>query len=734
MKCARIGGPVAEGLEPRRLFTGLPAGFSESVVAGGLGTPAAMDVLPDGRVLIATQPGDLKVVKGGALLPAPFVHLPVDSSGERGLLGVAHDPNFAANGFIYLYHTVPAQNGSAAFNEISRFTAAGDVAQPGSEVDILRLSDLSSATNHNGGAIHFGADGMLYVGVGENGNPANSQTLTNLLGKVLRINVSGIAPGDPVNDVQKLIPPDNPFVGVASGINAAIDALGFRNPFTFAVQPGTGTIFVNDVGQSTWEEIDRLVLGGNYGWNLTEGFATSPPSSGLGPGVYQDPLLAYNHSGAPAGGGIGIVGGAFYDPPAGASDPFPAAYAGKYFYQDLGFQWVRVFDPANPGSLADPDTSSSFATNDAPNQVDLAVAPDGGLYQLAQANGGELLKISFGSATQSQPPTPSISIVSGLRGGRFDAGRPVRFRLAASDATDGPEPAARLQYRVDYLTSLDQTPGGIAQPFVDDVTGSAAGTFTPATSGSYELPDVLYRITLTATNSAGATATVVRDIAPNTAKLVVRTAPAGLPVEVDGQTVSTPAMLTSVAGFTHEVVAPAVQTSGGIFGGFVRWSDVGAMAHSIRAKAVGTNLTAVYGATVRIEAEALSLAGYSTESNRAASGGADIALDSISADPRSGTASFAFGGPSGTYHILAAYFDTSDGVSTLSVTLGGAQVATWDLNSATGGPTPGVRARRVRRLGGFQLTTGETIVLAGSSLSPDSARWDYIEFIPAPAR
>jgi glucose/arabinose dehydrogenase len=378
-----------------------------------LGSPTAMDVLPDGRVLVASQTGDLRVIKNGKLLGTPFVHLTVDSSGERGLLGVTHDPNFQTNHFIYLYHTVSAANGSPAFNEVSRFTAAGDVALAGSEVDILQLSPLSTVPYHNGGAIHFGLDGMLYVDVGENTNPANAQTLSNLLGKTLRIDVSDIQPGDPVNDVAKLIPADNPFTPghatVATGINQAIYALGLRNPFTFAVQPLSGEIFINDVGLSTWEEIDKLVPGGNYGWIDSEGFKQpSDPATTIG--VYQDPQLAYNHVGGPTGGGSAIVGGTFYEPPAGATHPFPARFDGKYFYEDLSKDWIRVFDPAHPGTLANPDTSSGFATGTVNNPVDITMAPDGGLYYLARGGGGELLKISYAGRARPAITTQPVSV------------------------------------------------------------------------------------------------------------------------------------------------------------------------------------------------------------------------------------------------------------------------------------------------------------------------------------
>src|SRR5262249_37620871 len=149
------------------------AGFTETSI-GGLSSPTAMDFAPDGRLFVCLQGGSLRVIKNGALLSTPFLTRTVDSNGERGLLGIAFDPNFDANHFVYIYYTVP---GSPAHNRVARVTASGDTEQqpPGSsEVTLLDLNNLSSATNHNGGALHFGPDGKLYIAVGENANPANS--------------------------------------------------------------------------------------------------------------------------------------------------------------------------------------------------------------------------------------------------------------------------------------------------------------------------------------------------------------------------------------------------------------------------------------------------------------------------------------------------------------------------------------------------------------------------------
>ena len=319
-----------EALEGRCTPTALPAGFTEAAVATGLSSPTAMEFAPDGRLFVLKQAGNVEFVRGdGTTWTA--LHLNVDSQGERGLLGIAFDPAFASNHFVYLYYTNPGAGGAAwatgEHNQLSRFTV--DDSNPTrpifkDEAPILDWDNLSAATNHNGGAIHFGLDGMLYADAGDNaqtftqgGNTYRvSQTLSDLLGKQLRIDVGAFNRGVATRDdtaVGHLIPADNPFVGMAPGINQLIYALGLRNPYTFAVQPGTGTIYINDVGETTWEEIDRSVPGANFGWSggNTDGFGhPSPP----GPGVYQDPLLAYNHSGGPAGGGIAIVGGTFYNP------------------------------------------------------------------------------------------------------------------------------------------------------------------------------------------------------------------------------------------------------------------------------------------------------------------------------------------------------------------------------------------------------------------------------------
>ena len=350
----------------------LPAGFTESQFGADLGGgPTAMAFAPDGRLFVCLQGGQVRVIKDGALLADSFVTIPVDSSGERGLLGIAFDPNFASNQFVYLYYTTSTV---PIHNRVSRFTANGDVAVAGSEVVLTNLENLG-ATNHNGGAIHFGPDGKLYVAVGENANAQNAQTLNNRLGKILRINSDGS------------IPADNPFFNTATGANRMIWALGLRNPFTFGFQPGTGRLFINDVGQNTWEEINDGIAGSNYGWSTCEGVCMPARSS------FRDPLFQYGH-GTSSTTGCAIVGAAFYNPPV---IQFPDTYTGKYFFGDLCSGWIRIFDPAT-------GTASEFATGIS-TLVDLLVGPDGCLYYLARGNNGQVFRVS---AVPSQPLNVSV--------------------------------------------------------------------------------------------------------------------------------------------------------------------------------------------------------------------------------------------------------------------------------------------------------------------------------------
>ena len=221
------------------------------------------------------------------------------------------------------------------------------------------------------------------MAVGENPRPSAAQSLDATLGKMLRINKE---PNDP-------IPDDNPFDARTTGDNKAIWALGFRNPYSFDVQPDTGRIFINDVGQKTWEEINDGVSGANYGWPVYEGpyrYAQGRKKKGSR-GYYGYPLLyAYTHN-----SGCAITGGAFYNPPADANSPFPNDYRGDYFFADFCGGWINKLDP-DPDK--DPNSKSvevtGFASGAGEFPVDLKVGSEGDLFFLAR-DPGSVEKISY---------------------------------------------------------------------------------------------------------------------------------------------------------------------------------------------------------------------------------------------------------------------------------------------------------------------------------------------------
>ncbi|HEY1377080.1 MAG TPA: PQQ-dependent sugar dehydrogenase [Gemmataceae bacterium] len=323
----------------------LPPGFTADAVAAGLTGATALEVAPDGRVFVCEQTGALRVVKDGKLLPEPFVTLPVDATWERGLIGVTVAPGFPHPPHVFVCYVAARPY---PHHVVSRFVAAGDVAGPGGETVLFEGDDQTKLggtvpAGHQGGAVHFGADGKLYVAIGDQTAGRPAQELNSLLGRLLRINPDGSIPGD------------NPFVSRATGKYRATWALGLRNPFTFAVQPGTGRLFINDVGGRA-EEINEGVAGANYGWPTVEHGPTADPR-------FRGPIHHYPTA--------CICGGAF----APADLAWPAEYRGRYFFGDFNHGWVKTIDPAAP-AVAQP-----FATG-LRRPVDLRFGPDGCLYVL----------------------------------------------------------------------------------------------------------------------------------------------------------------------------------------------------------------------------------------------------------------------------------------------------------------------------------------------------------------
>jgi uncharacterized repeat protein (TIGR03806 family) len=345
----------------------LPPGFAESKVADGL-NPTTMTFAPDGRLFLCEKQGLLRVIDGDKMLPGPVLDLTakVDAWNERGLLSVCFDPEFAKNGWIYVYYThnrePEKKSRTTSNNRVSRFTLKGNVADMKSEKVLLELNNLSKIGWHNGGGLAFGKDGKLYISTGENSKDSNAQDGTNLLGKLLRINKDGS------------IPEDNPNYKEFQRENRAIVALGLRNPFSIEVQPTTGLLYVCEVG-ANYEQIEGYDTSAapvalNYGWPGIDG----PPRNQNKPAGYQAPVYPYDHG---RGEGLALCSGDFYNPAKPGSGAFPREYTGRFFFSDYK-GWIKSIDPAKPEQRDD------FA-KDINRPIDVEVAPDGALWYIARA-------------------------------------------------------------------------------------------------------------------------------------------------------------------------------------------------------------------------------------------------------------------------------------------------------------------------------------------------------------
>jgi len=369
----------------------VPQGFTDALVAGGLGNPTAVDQLPDGRFLVTSQSGQLRVVQGATVTTALDLAAlsKVCTNAEEGLLSVAVDPQFSTNGHIYLFYTAAvgscALNGASpggAKNRVSRFTLSGSTVNASTEVTLLdNMPEWEG--NHNGGDVHVANDGTLFVGVGDGGagrpdsNPADL-SLPN--GKILRINLDGTIPANNPHGSTACRtswgPPGSPKVC------GEVWADGLRNPFRlgFDRSAPTPTFRINDVGQNTWEEVDTGTAGAHYGWPCREGPATATSSAPCNAPT-TDPVLFYNHS---TGCDV-ITGGAFVPP----NDW--AGYQGAYVFVDFGCGQMFVAQPgqteplrplSQPERRRRPTSSSSWApaptrssTRPTPTVVSCAESP-----------------------------------------------------------------------------------------------------------------------------------------------------------------------------------------------------------------------------------------------------------------------------------------------------------------------------------------------------------------------
>jgi glucose/arabinose dehydrogenase/PKD repeat protein len=391
----------------------VPAGFTDQLVTS-VGGPTALAFTPDNRMLVTTQSGTVRVVENGALQATPALSLTstICANSERGLLGVAVDPAFATNGFVFLYYSFNRAGdcGSGTVNRVSRFVMTGN--SLGGEV-VLVDNIPSPAGNHNAGDLQFGKEGMLYVSVGDGGcdypggTPSGcagsndaARDRHSLVGKILRIDRDGG------------VPADNPFTGagtarcragnIASGLVCQETfAWGLRNPFRIALDPNApGTRFhLNDVGQNAWEEIDLLAAGADYGWNVREGHCAtgSTTSCGPPPAGMTNPVFDYGRS----DGCASITGGAFVP-----NGTWPAEYQGKYLFADYVCGKIFRLDPNGSGGFTRVDFATGLGGSSA---VHMRFGPANGgqaLYYTSYAGGGQIRRIVHTAA--NNPPTAAI--------------------------------------------------------------------------------------------------------------------------------------------------------------------------------------------------------------------------------------------------------------------------------------------------------------------------------------
>ena len=402
-------------------------------------------------------------------------------------------------------------------------------------------------------------------------------------------------------------------------------------------------MYINDVGESTWEEIDRGQTGANYGWPATEGPTTNP--------AYESPIYYYGHT-----DGCAITGGAFYSP---STVNFPSSYVGKYFFGDYCSGFIRILNPSTA-------QATNFITG-ASQPVDIHVGADGSLYYLARGT-GSVMKVryttnlfpvittqpksqlisagypvtfsvaasgpspysyqwmrngvnmtgatassykfattladngaqfrvrvsnAYGSAssntatlsvTSDKPPTSQI--LTPAVGATYFGGMVVNYSGSASDKEDGTLPASAFTWRVDFHHDSH------VHPFIPPTTGSKTGTFTMPNRGEVS-SNVYYYITLKVVDSVGLTSTTVRYILPRKANMTFATQPAGLKISLDGGSGRiTPFTVTGVVGIIRSIAAPSPQTLNGLSYNFQSWSDGGARSHEISTPAVNTTDTA----------------------------------------------------------------------------------------------------------------------------------------------
>jgi glucose/arabinose dehydrogenase len=318
-----------------------PFSFSLQPIVSGLSSPLGLEQPNDGsgRLFVVQQGGTIRIIQNGAVQPQPFLDISskIATGGEMGLLGMSFHPGFQLNRKFYVNY-VRSVSGQIQSVIAEYLASAGNAnfSDPATERILLTVNQVGNFNNHKAGQLAFGPDGLLYFGLGDGGSGGdpfgNGQNKSTLLGKMMRINVDTTSPG-----LQYGIPPDNPFV--SGGGLPEIWAYGFRNPWRFSFDRTTGRLFVADVGQDMFEEIDLVQKGGNFGWNTMEGLHCFSPSSGCNQSGLILPIIEYNHS-----EGNAVIGGFVYH---GSIIP---ALQGIYLFADFGTGKIWELQETSPNN------------------------------------------------------------------------------------------------------------------------------------------------------------------------------------------------------------------------------------------------------------------------------------------------------------------------------------------------------------------------------------------------
>ncbi|MCC7354965.1 MAG: PQQ-dependent sugar dehydrogenase [Anaerolineae bacterium] len=415
--------PLLEPLAPNQRV--------ERVVPDNLNFPIAMAFAPDGRLFYTEKTtGNVRVIQNGALVSTPVITLPTDGTGERGLLGIALAPNFATSHLVYVYHTLP---GSPPANRVVRFreqNGTGIEATP-----LLTVPVTTGATNHNGGNLHFGSDGKLYVTIGEYNTPSWSQNGTVIPGKIHRFNAADMS-----------APADNPFMASVTVTVKSIYALGLRTSFDFAFDPFSGRMFASENGPGCDDEVNLIVAGGNYGWR--SGYPCDDNSGASG---YRAPLRFWTPTIAPTG--IHIYSGNLLSQWTG--NLFMCAWNNGNLYR-----WTLNAQRTGITSESVVDLGGIGCT------LDLETGPDGALYFSTSSwgtNTGAIYRITSDTPTATPTRTPTRTRTPTATFTRTPTRTPTKTLTRTPTRTRTP------------TATLTRTPSPAASP-----TPTASGTPTPS--------------------------------------------------------------------------------------------------------------------------------------------------------------------------------------------------------------------------------------------------------------